>query len=145
MTGTDTLICRTRAGRPRRSASGFTIIELLVVISIIAILAGMAMAQYKNSVTHAEEAVLHTDLFRMRDAIDQYFADKQEYPPTLEALVTGGYLRQIPKDPFTGTAESWTTEQAEPDPTNPADQPGIINVRSGSDRTAFDGTRYADW
>ena len=144
--GTD----HTRIGVPRPRAAarqaGFTIIELLVVVSIIVILAGLAMAQYRNSVTRAEESVLHTDLFRMRDALDQYYADKQQYAPTLDALVTEGYLRQIPKDPFTGSIDTWQPVQAEPDPNNPAAEPGIYNVKSGSDRMALDGTsRYADW
>jgi general secretion pathway protein G len=143
--GTD----RRRIGSSRaRAASwpaGFTIIELLVVVSIIVILAGLAMAQYRNSVTRAEEAVLNTDLFRMRDALDQYYADKQQYAPTLDALVTEGYLRQIPKDPFTGSVDTWQTVQAEPDPSNPSAEPGIYNVKSGSDRSALDGTRYAEW
>ncbi|MCX6544481.1 MAG: prepilin-type N-terminal cleavage/methylation domain-containing protein [Acidobacteria bacterium] len=125
--------------------AGFTIIELLVVLSIIVILAGMAMAQYRNSVTRAQESVLATDLFRMRDALDQYYADKQQYAPTLDALVTEGYLREIPKDPFTRTAETWQPVLAEPDPNNPTSEPGIYTVKSGSERTALDGTRYAEW
>ncbi len=133
---------RVRAGSRH---AGFTIIELLVVVSIIVILAGMAMAQYRSSVTRAQEAVLHTDLFRMRDALDQYYADKQQYAPTLDALVTEGYLRQIPKDPFTGAADSWQTVQAEPDPNNPSAEPGIYEVHSGSDRIGLDGIRYAEW
>ena len=145
MIGTD----RRRIGSSRvRAASrhaGFTVIELLVVVSIIVILAGMAMAQYRNSVTRAQESVLRTDLFRMRDALDQYYADKQQYAPALDALVTEGYLRQIPKDPFTESVDTWQTVLAEPDPSNPSAEPGIYNVKSGSDRTAFDGTRYADW
>ena len=130
-----------RFGRSR----GFTMIELLVVVSLIVLLAGMAMAQYKNSVTRAQEAVLSKDLHEMRNAIDQYYADKQQYPPTLEALATEGYLRQIPKDPFTNAVDTWQVEQAEPDPLNSSVDPGVYNVRSGSDRTALDGTRYAEW
>jgi general secretion pathway protein G len=121
------------------------VIELLVVVSIIVILAGMAMAQYRSSVTRAQEGVLKTDLFRMRDALDQYYADKQQYAPSLDALVTEGYFRQIPKDPFTGAVDTWQTVMAEPDPSNPSAEPGIYDVKSGSDRTALDGTRYADW
>ena len=138
-----------RIGSPRKRASsrhaGFTVIELLVVVSIIVILAGMAMAQYRNSVTRAQEGVLLTDLHRMRDALDQYYADKQQYAPTLDALVTEGYFRQMPKDPFTGSIDTWQTILAEPDPSNPSAEPGIYDVKSGSDRTALDGTRYADW
>ena len=144
MTGTN----RRAIGAARQAATraaGFTIIELLVVVSIVAILAGMAMAQYRNSVIRAQEAVLQTDLFRLRDAMDQYYADKQKYPAALDALVSDGYLRQLPKDPFTGSADSWQTIQADPDPNNPTGESGISNVKSGSDRTALDGTKYSDW
>ena len=94
-------------------------IELLVVVSLVIILASIGMAQYKNGVIRAQEAVLKENLFRLRDVIDQYYADKQQYPQTLEELVTAGYLRAIPKDPFTGSAETWQIVQAEPDPANP--------------------------
>jgi general secretion pathway protein G len=100
---------------------------------------------YQNSVRRSREAILREDLFRMRDAIDQYYADKTKYPQALQDLVTDGYLREIPKDPITDSAETWTTVPAEPDPANPSAEPGIYNVKSGSDATAMDGTRYADW
>ena len=129
------------SGRQR----GFTLVELLIVISLISILAGMGVVQYKNSVISAKESVLHTDLFRMRDAIDQYYADKGKYPSTLDALVSEGYMRSLPKDPFTGSADSWTTEPAEPDPSNPGSDPGVYNVKSSSQGTALDGTSYSDW
>ena len=145
MTSTEP-VRRAPASPPRQAwSAGFTIVELLVVVSIISILAGMAVAQYRNSVTRAQEAVLNTDLFRMRDALDQYYADKQKYPATLDALVSDGYLRQIPKDPFTSTADSWQTIPSDPDPNNPTAEAGIANVKSGSDRTALDGTKYSDW
>ena len=86
----------TRTGRGAGS-TGFTIIELMVVMSIIVILATLGMVQHRRSVIYAREAVLKEDLFRMRDAIDQYYADKNEYPVTLDALVSEGYLRAIPK------------------------------------------------
>jgi general secretion pathway protein G len=124
---------------------GFTLIELLVVISIIIILAAMGMALYRSSVTHAKEAVLKEDLFRMRDAIDQYYADKSQYPSTLEALVSDGYLRSLPKDPFTNSDATWQSIPAEPDPANPTAEPGVYDVKSGSDAAALDGTKYADW
>jgi general secretion pathway protein G len=130
---------------PIRSQQGFTMIELLVVVSIIVILAGMGVAQYRNSVTVAKEAVLREDLYRMRDALDQYYADKQQYAPSLDALVTDGYLREIPRDPFTGAADTWQVVQAEPDPNNQTVEPGVFNVRSGSDKAALDGSNYADW
>ena len=98
------------------SASGFTIIELLVVLALISILATMGMAQYRQGIVHAREAVLKTDSFDLRDAIDQYYADRGEYPSALESLVTDGYLRRIPEDPLTGSAETWQTELADLDP-----------------------------
>ena len=124
---------------------GFTLIELLVVLSLISILAAMGMVQHRNSVLKAQEATLKTDLFHMRDAIDQYFADKGKYPASLDALVTDNYLRKIPEDPVTHSTESWQTVPAEPDPSNPSAEPGIYDVKSGAQGTALDGTNYTDW
>ena len=120
-------------------------IELLIVLSLIVILATMGMTQYRSSITLSREAVLKEDLFRMRDAIDQYYADKAQYPTTLDALVSDGYLRRIPDDPFTKSNSSWQTIPSEPDPNNPTAQPGVYDIKSGSDQTAIDGTKYADW
>jgi general secretion pathway protein G len=128
-----------------RRTAGFTLIELMVVISLIVILASMGLVQYRQSVVRSKEAVLKEDLFRMRDAIDQYYADKNQYPATLSALVSDGYLRQVPKDPFTNSESSWQEVPAEPDPANPTAQPGVYDVKSGSDASALDGSRYADW
>jgi len=129
----------------RRVDSGFTMIELLVVVSVIIILATMAMSQHKTTVIHTREAVLQEDLFRMRDAIDQYYADKGEYPAALDSLVSEGYMRRVPKDPFTDSADTWQTEPSEPDPNNPTAAPGIYTMHSGSDGTSLSGTKYADW
>ena len=126
-------------------AGGFTMIELLVVVSLVIILASVGMAQYKHGVVRAQEAVLKENLFRLRDVIDQYYADKQQHPQTLEELVTAGYLRAIPKDPFTGSAETWQMVEAEPDPSNPAAELGIYDVKSGSEKTALDGSKYSEW
>ena len=128
-----------------RSSAGFTLIEMLVVVSLITILAGLSIAQYKHGTRLAQEAVLREDLFRMREAIDQYYADKGQYPPDLTSLVSEGYLRQVPRDPFTKSADTWQTIPAEPDPSNPAAQPGVYDVRSGSEDTAADGTKYSEW
>jgi general secretion pathway protein G len=128
-----------------RDARGFTIIELMVVMTIIVTLATIAMVQYRQSVQFARESVLRDDLFKMRDAIDQYYADKNQYPPTLEDLVSSGYLRAMPKDPITNSTDSWQAVPAEPDPNNPAIAPGVYDVKSGSELTALDGSRYADW
>jgi general secretion pathway protein G len=124
---------------------GFTLIELSIVISILIVLAGIGLAQYRNSVIRAREAVLKEDLFRMRDAIDQYYADKMMYPGTLDALVSEGYLRQLPDDPFTMSSSTWQTVPSEPDPNNPTASPGVYNVKSGSEATALDNSKYADW
>ena len=130
--------------RAVRGWRGFTLIELLVVISMISILAAMGIAQYRNSVRRAQEATLKTDLFHMRDAIDQYYADKGRYPATLESLVTDGYLRKIPVDPITNSADTWETEPAPSDPANPSAEPGVYNVKSGATGTSMDGTAYSE-
>jgi general secretion pathway protein G len=125
--------------------SGFTMIELMVVISLIIILTTMGLTQYQHSVVYGRESVLKEDLFRLRDAIDQYFADKGQYPATLDALVSDGYIRKIPDDPFTKSSSTWQTVPAEPDPNNPTAEAGVYDVKSGSEASALDGTKYADW
>jgi general secretion pathway protein G len=129
----------------KRELAGFTLIELMVVMSLIVILAGIGLAVHANSQTRAREAVLKENLFRMRDAIDQHYADKNAYPASLDALVTEKYLRAVPEDPFTDSSTTWQTVMSELDPANPSAQPGIYDVKSGSDRQAIDGTRYSDW
>ena len=129
----------------KRLDRGFTMVELLVVVSIIVILATMGMTQYRTSVIYSRESVLKEDLFRLRDAIDQYYADKGQYPSTLDALVSDGYVRKIPEDPFTRNSSSWQTVPAEPDPNNPTAEAGVYDVKSGSDATAIDGSKYAEW
>ncbi|HMB81238.1 MAG TPA: prepilin-type N-terminal cleavage/methylation domain-containing protein [Vicinamibacterales bacterium] len=133
------------AGRLRVRDRGFTLIELLIVVSIIIILSTMGLTQYRNSVIYAREGVLKEDLFRLRDAIDQYYADKGTYPSTLDALVSDGYVRKVPEDPFTKSNSSWQTVPAEPDPNNPTAEAGVFDVKSGSDASALDGTKYAEW
>ena len=128
-----------------RARGGFTLIEVLIVITLVTVLASVGLATYTNAVRRAREAVLREDLFRMRDAIDQYYADKNKYPQALQDLVSDGYLREIPKDPMTDSADSWQTVNAEPDPSNAAAAPGIFNVKSGSEETAMDGSKYSDW
>lgn len=127
------------------SAAGWTLIEMMVVVALITVLVGIAAAQYRNGVIRAQEAVLKEDLFRMRDAIDQYYSDKQQYPEALEALVSEGYLRTLPQDPFTSSVDTWQTVQAEADARNPSAPPGVYDVKSGSDRMALDGTAYSEW
>lgn len=114
-------------------------------MSLIAVLSGIAMVQYTTSVQRSREAVLREDLFRMRDAIDQYYADKGKWPASLDALVEAKYLREVPDDPMTGTSDSWQTVAAEPQPGDATGEPGIYDVKSGSDRTGIDGTAYGEW
>ena len=128
-----------------RCARGFTLIELLIVIALITILATMGLVQYKNSMQSAREAVLNTDLFRMRDAIDQYYADKGKYPASLDALVSDGYMRKIPEDPMTKSSDSWQTVPAEPDPGNPSSEPGIYDVKSGATGMGLDGRAFSEY
>jgi general secretion pathway protein G len=134
-----------RLASTRRAVAGFTLIELMVVVALISVLAGMGVVMYRNSVQRAKEAVLREDLFRMRDAIDQYYADKAKYPASLEALVSDGYLRQVPKDPITLSSETWVTVPSEPDPGDPTAEVGIFDVKSGAEGNSIDGSPYADW
>jgi general secretion pathway protein G len=134
-----------RSGTWLRGARGFTIIELMVVVSLIVVLASIGLMSYQTSVQRGREAVLREDLFRMRDAIDQFYVDKGKYPTELSELVSAGYLRAVPVDPMTGQAETWQLVPAEPDPANPAAELGIYDVKSGSEAIAIDGSRYADW
>lgn len=128
-----------------RSSRGFTIIELMVVMTIVVTLATIAMVQYRQSVQLAREAVLKDDLFKLRDAIDQYYADKNQYPPSLDDLVSAGYIRAMPKDPITNSTSTWQAVPAEPEAGNPSITPGVYDVKSGAEQQAMDGTRYSDW
>ncbi len=128
-------------GRP----NGFTLIELMVVMSLIVVLASIGLTTYANSVTRTKEAVLKEDLFRLRDAIDQYYADKNRYPASLDELVTDKYLRAIPVDPFTNSVDTWQTVMAESEPGDATTPPGVFNVKSGAEQTALDGTPYSEW
>jgi general secretion pathway protein G len=127
-----------------KRSQGFTLIELLVVMAIAVILAGIGMTLYGTSVTRAKETALSEDLFQMRKAIDEYYADKQKYPSSLDALVSEKYLREIKPDPFTQTVD-WQTTMSEPDAANPSAETGIWNVKSGAPGTGSDGRPYSEW
>jgi general secretion pathway protein G len=131
----------------RRAAhpAGFTLMEVMIVMALIATLAGVGLSIYGNSVTRAKEATLKEDLFRMRDAIDQYYADKNKYPASLDALVSEKYLRAIPVDPFTLSADTWQTTMSEVEAGNVTSEPGVYDVKSGSELSGLDGTPYANW
>jgi general secretion pathway protein G len=128
-----------------RSTRGFTLMEVLIVMSLIVLLSSIGMIGYQTSVKRGREAVLLEDLYRMRDAIDQFYVDKGKYPVDLTELVSGGYLRAVPVDPMTKSVDSWQMIPAEPDPNNPSADVGIYNVKSGSEEQAIDGSKYADW
>jgi general secretion pathway protein G len=129
----------------RRAQSGWTLIELVIVMAIITVLASLATVGARNAVYLAREATLKEDLFRMRDAIDQYYADKGKYPADLQALVTDQYMREVPVDPISNSRDTWQTIPAEPDPTNPSGDPGIFNVKSGAEGTSLQGQAYSDF
>jgi general secretion pathway protein G len=141
-----------RAARRTARESGFTLLELIIVVAIIGILATIAMPALKDVPRRANEAVLKTNLHTMRDVIDQYYGDKGKYPTSLDQLVEKGYLRKIPVDPMTKRNDSWEFEYEETSDDNPRPEtetdegaPGIVDVHSGSPLAALDGTLYREW
>lgn len=129
----------------RRSSRGFTLIELLVVVAIIGILAGVVVGQYQRSIVKAKEAVLKENLFRTRDSINQYFADKGKYPYDLQTLVDEHYLRSMPMDPITESDSTWYEIPADLDDADISLEPGIADIQSGADGVALDGSSYSSW
>ena len=125
--------------------AGWTLIELVVVMAIITVLAGIATIGATNAVKNSKEATLREDLFRMRDAIDQYYADKGKYPSDLQALVSDHYMREVPVDPISQSRDTWQTVPAEPDPQNPSADPGIFNVKSGAEGVSLMGQAYNEF
>ena len=128
-----------------KKSGGFTIIELMVVISIILILISIAVPMYNQSILRAKEAVLRQDLFAMRQAIDQYTMDKAKAPQSLQDLVQEGYLREIPKDPFTDSRDTWQVVQEDVMQSIDQNQPGITDVHSGANGSGSDGRPYSEW
>ena len=128
----------------KRLQQGFTLIELMVVISIIVILMSVAIPRYQASILRARETVLRDDLYTMRSVIDEYTLDKQKAPQSLDDLVQGGYIKTIPKDPMTNEA-NWEVEQEDIILTVDQQDPGISGVKSASNATASDGTAYSSW
>jgi general secretion pathway protein G len=130
-----------------RSRAGFTLIEIIIVFALIGILVGLALPRYQHSRRRAQEAVLKEDLFQMRKLIDQYYTDKGKYPATLRTLVEENYVRTIPLDPMTGSAETWQEIKDQPsyEEMVPGVEYGIVDVRSGSQAKGLDGTTYDTW
>jgi len=128
----------------KHNQEGWTLIEITIVISLITILASIAVVGYQSAITRSKEAALMENLFQMRNAIDQYYADKEGYPPSLDDLVISNYLRSIPVDPFTRLRDTWVIEQPEFEISEPFSE-GIFDVRSGYDGIAIDGTSYNEW
>jgi len=140
--GRSTVIGKSRTGN-KLLAAGFTLLELMIVISIIIILAAITLPQYQKTIMQTREAVLKDDLRKMRSLIDQYAADKGRLPQSLDELVSAGYMREIPVDPFTGQKE-WQQEMGE-DPNSLEGQTGLTDVHSLAEDTASDGTSYREW
>jgi general secretion pathway protein G len=133
----------TRTGEP-----GFTLIELIIVLSIIGLLVGLGLPQYKSAMVKARETVLKENLFILRRLIDQYAQDKGKYPASLQALVQDSYLRAIPVDPTTRLSTTWVEVREQPSPEDPmlAEIPGVLDIISGSeDKSPIDGTPYNTW
>ncbi|HTR39031.1 MAG TPA: type II secretion system protein [Bryobacteraceae bacterium] len=128
-----------------RRRFGFTLIELMIVMAIIAVLMSVAIPIYNRSITRSKESVLKNNLFTLRNVIDEYTYDKQKAPQTLQDLVSDGYLRQIPVDPITGSADTWKLIMEDATNTVNQTEPGIFDVRSGSDKTSLEGSPYSEW
>ena len=129
----------------RRNVRGFTLIELIIVVAIMGILLAVAIPVYQTHLRHAHEAVLKEDLYSMRNAIDQYTQDKAKAPQDLNDIVTAGYLRVLPKDPFTNSNTTWQAVQEDVMESVDQTAPGISDVHSGSNVISTEGTAYSSW
>lgn len=132
--------------RPIRSGKrGFSLIELMIVMTVISIIVSIAVPIYQRSIIRAKESVLRSNLFTIRTLIDEYTYDKQKAPQSLRDLVESGYLRQVPMDPMTGSSETWRIEMEDSMSSVNQTEPGIFDIHSGSEKKALDGTPYSEW
>lgn len=129
----------------RTAEQGFTLLELMIVMVVIALLAAIAIPSYTNNIRNAKEAVLKEDLHTMRTAIDSYTVDKQKAPQSLDDLVQAGYLKAMPKDPFTERDDTWVPAEDSDMSTTDQTESGIDDVHSGAPGAAADGTSYSTW
>ncbi len=129
----------------RRFRRGFTLVELMIVMAIVVILIGVAIPYYQKSIIRAKESVLKSNLTTLRAVIDEYSFDKQKAPQSLQDLVSDGYLRDIPRDPIMNANNSWKVIQEDAGQAVNSTEPGIFDVRSGSDKISLDGTSYSEW
>ena len=128
-----------------RRNRGFTLIELMIVISLILILVSISIPVYNQSILRAKESVLKQDLFQLRSLISQYTLDKQKAPQSLDDLVQAGYIKQVPADPMTGSNSTWTVDQEDSLMSVDQQDPGITDVHSGASQNSSDGTAYSTW
>jgi general secretion pathway protein G len=136
---------REPVSKSNRRRFGFTLIELMIVMAVIAVLMAVALPIYNRSIIRSKESVLKNNLFTLRTVIDEYTYDKQKAPQTLQDLVSDGYLRQVPIDPITGNSDSWKLIMEDASNTVNQNMPGIFDVRSGADATSLEGTPYSEW
>lgn len=135
------MVRRIQSGKQR----GFTLIELMIVMTVIVILVSVAVPMYQKSILRSKETVLKNNLFTMRQVIDEYTYDKQKAPQSLQDLVTEGYLRSVPLDPMTGTNDAWKLVMEDATSSVNQTEPGIYEVHSSSDKTSLEGTPYSEW
>jgi general secretion pathway protein G len=138
-----TRFCNPQSAIINQKSKGFTLLELMIVITVIIILAAIALPQYQKTIASAREAVLRDDLYKMRSLIDQYAADKGKLPQSLEDLVSSGYMREVPKDPFTDNAD-WTATTGD-DPNSTSGEQGMTDLHSASTDIGSDGRPYTEW
>jgi len=136
---------RIRSGDVRGRTRGFTLVELMIVMTIVTVIMAMAVPMYQKAIVRAKESVLKNNLFTLRTLIDEYTFDKAKAPQALDDLVREGYLRQVPMDPMTGSNQSWRIIMEDAMASVNQMEPGIFDVRSGSDQSSLEGTPYSEW